>query len=399
MQTRLMERLRFRLLPVPARWTLTLLILSCASDDDSRVVRDPVAEGLLPADWPGAELGVAPPEFVDRGEAAFTSSAVVKNARRVIHPRASGFQRIDENELEVVDLKSRHKYEVTLPEGIERVASGRAERLASQIASVPPEAADVQSPKRSKVVSGADGRVRMGLAEGYASDSWLAAIGSLSCGGTATLIGPSVAITAAHTVFSPDGEYAEDVQFFPRVDMSQGDWNPVWGVWEVTQIVVPAAYTRNGCHKHSTVDCEQYDVAFLRLAPDSSVPGHRWWFTPAAETRATLVTRNLKNRGYPSCRFGTPPGACLEDTLFGDQAECTVGTDVPPFSEEYAPVVFHSCDTNEGHSGSPMFYYAPQGNPVLVGVHVGGRTDPVPAIPNVFKRFSPNTLKWINGLI
>jgi V8-like Glu-specific endopeptidase len=352
----------------------------------------------MPADWLGVELGVAPPTFVDRGKAEFAPAEEVKRKQFVVYPSRGDFEHVAESELEIVDLRKRHRYDVTLPEGIDLVATTRAARLASVAAQQAPEAAAVQTPKAEKVVSGDDTRVPMGIAQGYGRETWLAAIGSLNCGGTATLIGPNVAITAAHVMFSTSGEYAEQVLFHPRGDWSQGDWDPSWGAWDVTQIAVPAAYTRNNCHKQSTTDCEQYDIAFLRLSPDATTPGHRWWFTPLAESRAELATRELKNRGYPACDRPSAPPNCIEETLFGDQASCMLGPDVYP-EEEYSAVVFHSCDTNEGHSGGPMFYYTAQGNPVQVGVHVGGRTPPRSPTSNTFKRFSPNTLKWINGLL
>lgn len=376
---------------------LALSVLGCGADESGRTVADPVAEGLLPTDWLGLAMGIAPPAFVDRGEVTFVAAATIKAQRRTARPPSGELQHIDESELELIDLERGHRYDVTLPAGIEQVAAARAEGLDAQLASLPPEQAEVQSPGGEKVVSGPDTRIAMGLSQGFGADTWLAAIGSLSSGGTATLIGPKVALTAAHVVFAETGETARDLYFYPRVDYSGADWNTVWGAWEVTQVIVPKAYTRNNCHRNHTADCEQYDVAFLRVEPDAEVPGHRWWFSVAALTRAELSAHELKNRGYPSCIDGTPPADCMPDVLYGDQQPCELGSQVPD-GDEYAPVVFHSCDTNAGQSGSPMFYYLNEGKPVMVGVHVGGRVNPTPAIPNTFKRFSPNTLTWINGL-
>jgi hypothetical protein len=102
-------------------------------------------------------------------------------------------------------------------------------------------------------------------------------------------------------------------------------------------------------------------------------------FRPAAETYEQLLTRRLNNVAYPLCLDdeGRPvidrPEPCAIGFLYGDRNVCELGLESYGDPKSlYRPVVNHSCDTNQGHSGSPMFYFDEQGRTVLIGVHVSG---------------------------
>lgn len=374
------------------------LAVSCGDEDVGRVVEDPIAEGLLPADWPGLQLGVAPPKFVEVGKAERTDKPSKIPTRSVAD---LPFEEISETEFEVVDLKRGLTFEATLPDGIDRVATARAQQLAS-MAAKDPMTVEPTTRTDKLITGGADTRVALGFAQGVGKEGWLAAIGMLQFGGTATLIGPNVALTAAHAVLDPSSGRWISHTFIPREDWTDRTVNSAmpYGDWKIADIIVPLAYTRNRCWAEEHADnCDQYDIAFLRLERSAEGEGHRWWFTPAAETRQQLLTRQLKNRGYPTCYEDDPPPGCLDMTLYGDALDCQLGPDRYAPADGWSSNIFHGCDTNDGHSGSPMFYYRADGPPVLVGVHTGSFPMYDSPTKNAFKRLTPNTMTWIHGLL
>jgi len=377
-----------------------VITLACGAEEPNRVVDDPIAEGLLPADWSGADVGVPTPSFVERGAIQISTDKTVRPRRAV--PTPGTFVYLSESELEMADLGRLRKFDVTLPDGIERVAAARAARLASAAAKDGKPVDPTSMVEAKLITGGTDTRVAMGIAQGVAVDGWMAAVGVMDGGGTATLIGADVAITAAHALFSHSGQYMQQL-FYPREDWSdlKSDQSAVpYGPWDITHIVVPQAYSRNRCWAEEHPDnCDQYDIAFLRLKRTPEDAAHRWWFTASAETRDQLLSRELKNRGYPDCAATDAPVGCRDSTLYGDALNCELGLDRYAPTDGWSTNIFHSCDTSEGHSGSPMFYYQNSGPPVLVGVHTAGFPDFDSPTRNAFKRLTPNTMSWINGLL
>jgi V8-like Glu-specific endopeptidase len=376
--------------------TTSSSLAACGEEATRRVVEDPIGEGLLPSDWPGMKLGVELPTFVETGKAELTKA---KNDGPTRGVDTMPFEQVPITEFELADLTRASKFEVTTPMGIELVASARAAELAAAAAKDP---APVEPSSSKSITGGVDTRVPMGVAQGYGIEGWMAAIGMLANGGTATLISPTVAISAAHAVFDPDtGAYNQD-GFVPRedwTDRTQASLQP-YDWWPITQITVPAAYTRNRCwaREHPT-NCDQYDIAFIRVSRPPQAQNHRWYFTVAAETREQLLSRPLKNRGYPSCYMADAPANCMDLTLYGDAQNCQLGPDRYTAADGWSSNVFHGCDTNDGHSGSPIFYYQQSGPPVIVGVHVSGFPMFDSPTKNAFKRITPNTLSWIHGLL
>ena len=377
-----------------------LILFGCGEEVTPRVVQDPIAEGLLPADWMGPELGVALPAFVEVGKIERASKEEAADDARI--PFATDtFEHTPENELALFDLGRSRRFDVTLSEGTDRVAAARAKQLADAAAKDPQPTEPSGSAGPKLITGGADTRIMMGLAQGVGLESWMAAVGILSpAGGTGTLISSNVAITAAHFLFSKSGKHTTD-SFQPRADID--DSYAPWGDWPITHIEVPAAFMNNKCYEERhPVQCEQYDIAFLRLSRPAEAQNHRWYFALAAETRALLSTRELRNRGYPTCYEDDPPPMCdvgMSHTLFGDARPCALGPDRSSDQGDFSPNIFHGCDTNDGHSGGPMFYYQSYGSPVLIGIHLSSYPNFASATNNLFKRFSPNTLQWIHGML
>jgi len=222
-----------------------------------------------------------------------------------------------------------------------------------------------------------------------------------------TLISENAYLTAAHCIVTKSAPGKKGGTRLRRAIIPRADSGQPWGVWFATQSAVPQAYMNNGCYEGGgfRLDCTQYDIALVRVERDTSFEGRIWFFRPAAETYEQLLTRRLSNVGYALCRNeqGQPvvdrPEPCEIGFLYGDRNRCELGYESygDPASL-YRPVINHSCDSNEGHSGGPMFYFDDLGKPVLIGVHVSGNTGE-PLAPNSFKRLSPNTLDWINGLL
>ncbi|MET0282833.1 MAG: trypsin-like serine protease [Polyangiales bacterium] len=393
-------------------FTASTALGGCAAEEDTtgQIVADPIAAGLLSADWPGTKMGIAPPVFLDEGK-----MKIVEVEKRDVRPATPtfpaepDFEDVPENEVTLIHTATGRSYSVTLPEKIGEVAKARAAELARKVMERPtlPEPTSAGTKK----VIGDDTRVRLGITDGVAKEGWLAALGYRD-GCTGVLISPTAYLTAAHCVFNKQGELEKSV-FQPREDWSTTEGNlPLspWGFWSDLDVIVPKAYTKNNCNGHFTASCIQYDIALVKVERDQfASEGHRWWFTPAYETREELQTRQLKNRGYAGCtaekngvRIDDPdaPSDCWSGhgtTLWGDQQSCPLGNDAY-LDDPWSPEVYHGCDTNGGHSGSPMFYYRADGAPIVVGLHSSGERSGSEAI-NSFKRFSANTLLWINGLL
>jgi V8-like Glu-specific endopeptidase len=385
------------------------LLGSCGGTEaDGHTVADPIAEGLLPANWLGLELGVVPPTFVDRGEVEIQRDQFGSTA--VAISRTPGpFDHGDPNAYDVTDYRTGHHYDVVLPDAIGVVAAERARRqLATQAADSAHVGGAVES--ESKSISGEnDTRRLLSIANGVSADSYAAAVGLLDGGGcTGTLIAEDAYITAAHCIVTKSVPGKRGGTRLARAILPRTDDSATWGIWEATQSAVPQAYMTNRCYEGEDEfreDCIQYDIALVRVTRDSYYQGRIWFYRAAAETYQQLLTRRLSNVGYPLCNYpdGSPtidrPQKCTVSHLYGDGNRCDLGYESygDPGSA-YRPVVNHSCDTSEGHSGGPMFYFDDLGRPVLIGVHVSGNTGEVLA-PNSFKRLSPNTLDWIHGLL
>jgi len=382
---------------------LGLSFVGCGGDEaQARVIEDPIAEGLLPADWPGIELGVAPPEFVDEGTVTIAPEDSPAPRPEIV-PSDGKFVHVPETELDVVHFGKQHTYHVTLAEGIERVAAARDARLAGLQAS----GAAVIPARLDKSVIGDDDRVPMGIAQGYSPDSWLSAIGLLGTmqegagGCTAIMIAPNAFLTAAHCAFTKEGNPISRY-VMPRYDPSAGDLarKAPWGIYTAAELITPRAYKKNNCHIGSfRTECAQYDIAFVPASqPNENAPPNPWFFRFKVETRAQLDTRELRNVGYPSCTETGHPEPCLPAQLYGSVRTCALGLSVPSGDDE-APTIHHDCDTSSGHSGGPIFYYDAQGRPILIGLHVASNPLEDSVRPNIMKHFSQNTLNWIHGLL
>lgn len=99
----------------------------------------------------------------------------------------------------------------------------------------------------------------------------------------------------------------------------------------------------------------------------------------------------LKNRGYGDCKSAEPSPSCQSFSLFGDRMSCGLGiTGGGAGDNGYSESYTHTCATNPGYSGSPMFVYI-NGIPTIAGVHVsdGGMANELLGARNWMKRVTP----------
>ncbi|MET0285887.1 MAG: trypsin-like serine protease [Polyangiales bacterium] len=377
-------------------WIAVGAVLSaCAADETSKVVEDPVAEGLLRPDWLGFEMGVAPPTFVDEGKVEVTTDSKQLDVPAKEAPPSAPFDHGDPDAYDVTDLRTGHHYSVTLGAELARVAEARATRLRAE---QPAGQAPTGSTTPKVIADFFDTRIRASTEDGYSESSYYAAIGDFreDAGCTGVLISRDVYLTAAHCVTTPSGNLVER-DFYPRQDRDVSHW----GEWTATHVEVPKAWLRNNCTAREPFEpeCAQYDVALVRVTRDAYLgEGHSWWFRVAAETHSEIHGRALRNYGYPNCGLPESPPSCEPHVLYGDRNDCALGDDFNA-TAEHAPVTEHSCDTSKGQSGSPVFYWDDAGKPVLVGLHVGGSPAGAYPTPNWLRRFTPNTLNWIHALL
>jgi hypothetical protein len=121
---------------------------------------------------------------------------------------------------------------------------------------------------------------------------------------------------------------------------------------------------------------------------------------------STQDMSGLKNRGYPACGEAESPPNCISHTLFGDPAECTIGitgnTNDSDSVRSYSETATHTCDTNHGHSGSPIYFYDPQNSnrPTIVGVHIAmGLRHAGFDSGNWMRHITPSVLSKINQIL
>ncbi|HYJ09412.1 MAG TPA: hypothetical protein VEX18_10395 [Polyangiaceae bacterium] len=273
---------------------------------------------------------------------------------------------------------------------------------------------------------GVDGRVPKGIAEsgmGFKNFNRTGRFG----GCTAALVGTpddsgDFVLTAAHCLFDGSGNWLQPT-FTPRSDSCKRangttvpncDTTP-FGVWTSGQYKIPAYYNDNcrvvvgGVY---SANCQAEDIAIVKVTKPAGEthPGSFGW---GAYKKADLAPFFIFNRGYAGCSSPGAPVSCRSNTLYGDASSCALGALSWP-AGGWDLVMSHGCDTNPGHSGSPM-YIEPTGvegiskifgvntsdNGCYANVNKDGDTCTPGATPSFMRRISPNwdnTMKVFMGL-
>lgn len=171
-------------------------------------------------------------------------------------------------------------------------------------------------------------------------------------GGTGALIGARHFITAAHVVLYYDKATKsleiEDV----AIRAGRNGRTQLGETAGIDHLYWMADWTEQtkGTYRRA------FDMAWGVM--DEPLGKQAGFFGYYAMSTASLNSKklNLRNAGYSSCHKNDQPVPpdCIDNHIFMDSDHCAVLGEAEPDSKGWGRAVAHSCDTNPGHSGSPM---------------------------------------------
>lgn len=188
---------------------------------------------------------------------------------------------------------------------------------------------------------------------------------------SATLIGPSTIITAAHCIYSHDhGGWGKAAEFYPGLD---GE-NAPFGGMNVTNANILEGFVSQ--YKDNYGSVVSYDLAVLEL--DKPAGDELGWMAFGNFDKPASFVANIV--GYP----GDKPSSTMW------RASCDVN------EQDFDETNFaYLCDTYPGSSGSSVYVYnKDKKERIILGVNIAENPQ-----FNLATRLNPAYFKWVKGLV
>ncbi len=189
---------------------------------------------------------------------------------------------------------------------------------------------------------------------------------------SATLIGPSTVLTAAHCLYDHDSQsWLEDVTFVPAMN---GENDAPYGGFAYETAYVAQGYLDNYNGTYDSVI--PWDLGVVTLAE------------PVGDSVGWLNYANVDDLGDFEANIVGYPGDKPSATMW--RSTCNVR------SEMIAESNFaYDCDTANGSSGSSVYAYDPSSRQRwILGVNIAEMTD----MANVALRLNSGFVEWVDGI-
>ncbi len=180
--------------------------------------------------------------------------------------------------------------------------------------------------------------------------------------GTAVLISPNVALTAAHCLYdSEKGGWPTEIEFYPAMTNTTGQLEAPFGYALAREVVMSLPYFENGSNP-------QWDWGLIRL--DSNI-GYVSGFLGFQYLNITAQDLPIMISGYPADLNNTLPFINQyydAGHIYYDETSRTVISNFEVYKTRY---FVYAIDTYSGQSGSPILYYT-EGAYRIIGIHTNG---------------------------